>query len=61
MRDYSEDSSSRLNRKKPLIAELQIQDFNEIYDKVKAKQFELVRLAELEGIRSNKAKDYKNC
>jgi hypothetical protein len=52
-----ENSYLRLDRKKPSLAELNILFFNEISDEVKAKQFELVKLAELEGIRSKKVQD----
>jgi hypothetical protein len=57
VRHYSEDSSPRPDRKKPSIADLKIGDFNEIAERVTAKQIELVKLAELEGIRSKKVKD----
>lgn len=65
VRYYSKESSQntinnldfRLDRKKPSLAELNILFFNGISDEVKLKQFELVRLAELEGIRSKKVQD----
>ena len=57
VRPYSTDS--KLDRKKPLQAKLTIQEFQEISDKVKAKQFELVRLAELKGLTSKEVKDFQ--
>src|ERR1700683_1027563 len=57
VRPYSTDS--KLDRKKPLQAKLTIQDFQEISDKVKAKQFELVRLAELKGLTSKEVQDFQ--
>jgi len=61
VRSYSTDSNSQstLDRKKPLLAELTIKDFHEITNKVKAKQFELVRLAELKGLRSKEVQDFQ--
>jgi Reverse transcriptase (RNA-dependent DNA polymerase) len=59
VRSYSTDSNLTLDRKKPLLAELTITDFHEISDKVKVKQFELVRLAELKGLRSKEVQDFQ--
>jgi retron-type reverse transcriptase len=69
VRSYSTDSNSNsysnsnsqsiLDRKKTLLAELTIKDFHEITNKVKAKQFELVRLAELKGLRSKEVQDFQ--
>jgi RNA-directed DNA polymerase len=59
VRSYSTDSKLTLDRKKPLLAELTIKDFHEISDKVKVKQFELVRLAELKGLRSKEVQDFQ--
>lgn len=62
-RYYSEDSRiivhDRLDRKKPSFSELQISDLNKIFDEVTVKQFELVRLAELEGVRAQKVQDFQ--
>jgi retron-type reverse transcriptase len=59
VRSYSTDSQLTLDRNKVLLAELTIKDFHEITNKVKAKQFELVRLAELKGLRSKEVQDFQ--
>lgn len=59
VRPYSTDSKWTLDRKKPLQAKLTITDFQDISDKVKAKQLALVRLAELKGLTSQEVQDFQ--
>jgi len=57
IRSLSTDSK-KLDRR-PLLSDLKIPDFNEISERVRAKQLELVKLAKLHGIRSDKVQDFQ--
>jgi len=58
VRNFSTDSNKNLDRK-PLLNDLKTSDFNLISERVRAKQLELVKLAKLHGIKSNKVLDFQ--
>ena len=59
VRNFSTDSVPDGTDRKPLLNDLKTSDFNLISERVRAKQLELVKLAKLHGIRSNKVLDFQ--